>query len=351
MSRRKRRTFARRRSGAQRRPDAGSARGPAPQRRLRLREPGDLVVIVPYLLGFEPADSIVTILVRRGQIQVTARLDLPALESVDELSRYLLDLVDAQKSDQILLLTYSSRGEPARVIGERLTARLAPHGLTESLFIEDGRWWSLSCTQDCCPADGTPYDPSSHPLAAEAVYAGLSVLPGRESLAALVAGPPDSDVDDLVDLSDSELAGLPASRGARQELVDRLVGEYLTEPHELTDEECCRLAVLVSDLEVRDVAWASMSRERAHDQVELWRRVVARTVPPLAPAPVCLLGMAAWISGNGALLNVCIDKMAGLDPSYTMAGILADISDRALPPSLWAAIRPEFGNRIGLLAG
>ena len=41
----------------------------------------------------------------------------------------------------------------------------------------------------------------------------------------------------------------------------------------------------------------------AESHVALWQQVVARVPPELAVAPLCLLGLAAWVTGNGTLLN------------------------------------------------
>jgi len=318
---------------------------------VKLREPGDLVAIVPYLLGFEPAESLVTLLVRGGRVRLTARIDLPPPGQVDPLARYLHDLVRQQGPEQVLLLIYSRAGAAARTLGEALAERLAPHGLTEALLVDDQRWWSLTCAQECCPAEGTPYDRSTHPLAAEAVYAGLAVLPDRESFGALVAGPADADLDRLAACAAVELAGLSPDLDARRQAIQHLVEDYLAEPRSLGDAECCRFAALAADVHVRDVAWAAITSSQAGDHVELWRQVIARTVPPLAPGPVCLLGMAAWVSGNGVLLNFCIDKVVELGPGYTMTGLLADIAVRAVPPSCWETMRSELLSAGGRLVG
>ena len=36
--------------------------------------------------------------------------------------------------------------------------------------------------------------------------------------------------------------------------------------------------------------------------------------PAISAAPLALLGMAAWIGGNGALLNCCIDELRRIHP-------------------------------------
>ena len=71
--------------------------------------------------------------------------------------------------------------EPIAYRGEALIA--------EVVYADGSRWWSLSCRDACCPEEGTPYEVGTHPLAAEAVYAGMQRRDDRAELEALVAGP------------------------------------------------------------------------------------------------------------------------------------------------------------------
>jgi hypothetical protein len=148
---------------------------------------------------------------------------------------------------------------------------------------------------------------------------------------------------------ESEVAAM--SRTGRQQLVAALVREFLAEPRRLDDLTCARLAVLVADIAVRDVAWALMTRTEAEHHCDLWGQVVARAVAPWEAAPLCLLGMAAWISGNGALQNCCADRVHHVDPTYSMASLLDDISQRALPPTCWDLLAPELRAEVGPLVG
>jgi hypothetical protein len=115
------------------------------------------------------------------------------------------------------------------------------------------------------------------------------------------------------------------------------------------------LGLLVTQVDLRDLAGALISPTNAEDHVRLWGSVVAHVPPTLAAAPLCLLGMAAWLSGSGALLNCCCERLVQVAPEYSMGRLLTEISDRALPPSLWEQIGGEMqaGPRaeFGLLAG
>jgi hypothetical protein len=104
---------------------------------------------------------------------------------------------------------------------------------------------------------------------------------------------------------------------------------------QVDDRRCAELALLATDVVVRDHAWAMMTRPDAEDHVRLWGRVVARVPPEVSAGALGLLGMAGWISGNGALQNCCAERLEELFPDYTLGQILADLSERAIPPSYW----------------
>lgn len=333
-------------------PDRPEARSPRPAgtTRLKASSPGDLLGVVPYLLGFHPEESVVMVLLGEREIVMTARIDAAALSEPVELARYLDQVRRGQGALGLVTITYS-HDPAARDRTAALAAELDPLVLVDAVLANGERWWSVLCDGPCCPAEGTPYDAGSNSLSAAAVFAGMSALPDRAAVEALVAGPPPEDEPALAELADDALeAAVGSSVGERKRLVRRLVKEAVDGPP-LTDADCLRLAVLVHNLEVRDVAWAQLSRDRAEDHVALWQQVVARTPPWLASAPLCLLGMAAWVAGNGALQNCCIERVDRIDPTYTMADLLADINQRALPPRYWDELLQEFRRHPEMLAG
>jgi hypothetical protein len=189
-------------------------------------------------------------------------------------------------------------------------------------------------------------------LAAEAVYAGLSAESSRAALEVQVRGPQAADVprlEEAVRQARAEVATLgPATTAARMAATVRAV---LAGTAELDEPTCALLAVLALDLTVRDVAWALMSRDAIHDHLRLWSSVVARSPDEVARAPLGLLGVAGWISGNGALLNCCVERLQRTDPGYTMGHLLAGISERALPPNLWDDLVEDLRSSVGSVAG
>ncbi len=297
---------------------------------LRIREPGDILGLIPYLLGFHPAESLVAAFVRQRRVVVTARVDLAATADLEALIDQFELVADQVDTRAIVLVGYSA-DESVRDVMRGL-ADVIPFDLVDVLAVSGDRWWSVCCDGDCCPAEGQAYDIEAHPLAVEAGMAGISATGTRDDIMALTAGPPAAERDRLTAAAE-ECAGKvdQLSRRRRRRRVRQLVDRVLSADGP-TDAEAVEIAVLVRDIGVRDEVWAMMTRQDAEAYVALWRRVVAISVWPYEPAPLAMLGWAGWLDGNGALLNCCIDRLEQVAPDYGLLELCKQISNNAIPP-------------------
>jgi hypothetical protein len=309
---------------------------PAEAVRLGARGAPDLLAVIPFLLGFHPRESVVTVFVRSGRIVLTARLDLPPPEAAEAYADMLQGLARQHGGDEVVVLGYSAQPEPARAFLCRLVDLLPPELVNEALYADGSRWWSMSCDGPCCPAGGTPYALDSHPLAAEAVFAGMSARADRDALAELVHGPSPTDqprLESLVEELRTEQAQRSGKASARD--LERLVRRAVADPGGLEERAGIRLALLVADVRLRDLAWSMIKPDDAECHADLWSRVVRRVPAALSAAPLVLAGMAAWIDGKGALLNCCIEELSQIHPQYSMGRLLSELSERAVSPRLW----------------
>ena len=108
------------------------------------------------------------------------------------------------------------------------------------------------------------------------------------------------------------------------------------------DDEAALLALLSRHSRARDVALLAMSRADAAWHVALWQRVVNRTLPVHQGHPLALLGMAAWLTGEGALAAICLERAEVLVAPTRLVAILSHVIDAVVPPRLWDDLRPEL---------
>jgi hypothetical protein len=316
----------------------------APRKGFKVRRPDELLAIIPYLIGFHPDESIVAVFIQSGRVVLAARIDLPPESADDELVAQIEYLAKRHDASALALVAYSAASLPAHRLLTRLMDRLGNHKLADVIYVGHGRWWSLTCEEDCCPLSGTPFDHGSHPLSAAAVFAGLGARANRQELAASVSGPPETELPRLQGLAESLVTELEHfdNPSAASRLMVSMVDTAMSDSSALTERHSLLLGLLVIDLRVRDIAWALIGPDDAEEHVRLWGAVVAKVPPTLAAAPLCLLGLAAWVCGAGALLNCCCERLAEVDPGYSLGRLLREISAQAVPPSVWEQMGGEL---------
>ena len=305
-----------------------------------VRDPADLIALVPGFFGFHPERAIVMLSVGRGGPPCHARIDLPADRAEHAaLVDHLAGVALRNGTSALTFLLYTDDAPLADAFSRVARRRMRQvHLPVMGVFRVDAqRWWRI----DGPPGSGehgTPYDVSVHPFTAQTVVDGTVVLDSRDELAATLAAIP-AEVERVAGHAEERAA---AMSGRRSDLVlegrwvRRRVREFLDEGRPLGAADVARLLVdLGVDLEVRDVAWAEMERANARRHVDLWRDVVRRSPDHLVAAPAALLGFAAWLSGNGALAWCAVDRCQAASPGYSMAGLLTQALAGGLPPSAW----------------
>jgi hypothetical protein len=340
--------------------ESGPAEGPGQPRerqvtRVTAATPDALLALVPHLLGFYPSRSLVVLGLggKRYQVRVTFRYDLPDppdCEQAADIAEHAVSVLQRQRLPIAALIGYG----PVHVVGPVVAAAmdsLLDGGveLLEVLRAEGGRYWSVLCTDPaCCPEDGRPFDPGSHPVAAAMTHAGLPALPDRSALARTLLPPAGRTEairrstrlaeDRLCELGAKYLAeggGDPQEQTVKagRAAVQRAIKQYRAEESLTSGDELAWLAVLLADLRVRDDAWARMNPRYREAHLRLWTDVLRAAATEYVPAPASLLAFTAWQSGNGALACVAVDRALAARPGYSMALLIGEALDAGLPPS------------------
>jgi len=308
------------------------------------REPVDLIAVAPFLLGFHPHDSVVLLTLGAAET-FHARVDLPL--DPDEQAAVvdmLAEVLSRHGVRRVALLLYTEEAWVAATFHDAAVARLLADGVELIAVLRVGcdRFHDAGDVDD----PGTPYDVRTHRFTAEQVLEGTVVHHDRDELAATLEPVDPADARAVAEEAErvaAELSGAPG--GARIDLapharwVQEVIRRHVRTGSPLAVPDAARLVLLVGLIEVRDVAWAEMSRPTAPAHVELWRDLVRRCPRDLLPATASLLAFAAWLSGHGALAWCAIDRCTAVDPDYSMADCVGDLLEGAVPPSVWTPIR------------
>jgi len=324
---------------------------------IRARSIGDLLGTLPALFGFHPERSLVVVRVHgpRQRLGFGMRLDLPALEHIEAVACHVADVMQRYDARTVLLVAYSDNAELADPVVEACMDRLTLDGVEvlEALRCDGLRYWSYGCADaTCCSAAGTPYDATASHGLAEAVMAGVEVLPDRDAVAARLAaasGPVRDRMEvatraAVADLRAVETAVAPLAERERvrrlardgAERVKPVIASATADPAvSLSDDDVGILSVWCSLIAVRDIAWAQMNRGNADAAFALWAQVARRVLPPFEPAVLSLAGFAAWLKGDGASAWCAVDRVEVADPGYSMMLLLRETLLRAISPSAW----------------
>src|SRR6478735_353614 len=151
---------------------------------LRLRGPADLLAAVPYLLGFQPFESLVLVGLAGTRLVVTARIDL-----TDATLDMVADTVGVlRRSGATAVAGIVVTDHPDLTIDVRghlyNAAERAELGVLDVPLVAGDQWYTLhGADPESLAQHGNPLPTGPTAVDAAAVYAGLAVLPSRDALA------------------------------------------------------------------------------------------------------------------------------------------------------------------------
>ncbi|MFC7530178.1 DUF4192 domain-containing protein [Actinoplanes sp. GCM10030250] len=261
---------------------------------------GELLGLVPYLLGYHPADALVAIIRPVGQ-HLPHAISLPLNEPAEALLEHLATHV-RDRTAGIILIGYGRAIHRAKIFEVSGALQLFVPVLGRFLY-DDGILTCLTSGCDCTPDGGIPVDPRSTQLAAKLALTGRVVLPSRQELDTLVAGDPRAQAETqaaLNTLANTDIAQVAALTAPAR------AGERLTA------EQVARLCLALHDPDRLTAAWHQTTGRRW--QRELWLDVTRRAPQQHVAAPASLAAWSAWRLGQQALAEAALDRARTADP-------------------------------------
>lgn len=173
---------------------------------IRTDDVREILALIPFQLGFRPAESAVLVSLRgaRSTVGLVARADLADLATDEEARRIVGHLLaDGARRALVVIYTEADLQSPAATTGARSRraaeerARAAARALTgaatqafdsfEVWVIGERGYYALGCTDlECCPPGGRPVeDLQGTRVCAQMVLEGVLVAPSRQALVRL----------------------------------------------------------------------------------------------------------------------------------------------------------------------
>ncbi len=318
-----------------------------------LTSPQDVMAAVPFLLGYQPVDSLVVISMKGDSIGMAMRIDYPEEIDPDQIDTFVSHL-ERESTESALIIAYV----PAEIfdcdrlldaITDALTVRNIQ--VKESIIIRHDRWRSRICNdRDCCPLEGNPLPEfKSSRIAAEQVADG-NPLPFN-NLSELIASisaqstPPEL-LAALENLSPIDYEKDPQPD---QQLGALAVSQFLKEFSDggvIEPELTALVLIRLQDLQVRDFALGSITESTINSHWCAWRWLL--TIAPVGyVAPVAALFAAiSYERGDGVLAQRALDRAFADDPQYPLASLLRRVFTAGYPPEMFATMRNELQPKI-----
>jgi hypothetical protein len=337
---------------------------------LVVRGPDSLPALVPHLVGFHPADSLVLLGLahERRTVRVTVRIDLPTSDAdvvqvVDAWASSLMALPQSG-ADDVVLAVFPRDEEspwlgvepddlPHRALVDELAEELREAGIRslDAVCVVGDRIRSYWCEDlSCCPPEGRRADPRELlRVRATLVAHGSAPLSSREALVhSLDERPGDDPLRTAVDRArDGVVIRMPSGTEPRvRHVVDGLRG-LASDPR--NDATLVRLVVLVgwlcASVRSRDLLLRTLTVDPEPQVLAAARTVLGEAVRCASGesvAPVgSVLAVCAWVDGDGAAARVALDRALDADPAYSLAGLVAAALDTGTPPWTWVSMMSE----------
>lgn len=327
-----------------------------------LTNPAELIAVVPHLLGFHPENSLVLITHvnrKRPRIGIVLRVDLPTPDEHHALARQLLTPTRNASAIAVSVVVVGGAAVPSeRTPGRDLVdvirsvfaecGIVMAHRLWTSRIERDAPW---RCYDDTCR--GRLPDPLATEFAAVSVASGVVTRDCRADLIASVAHDDEVEVAKRAELMTmiADATESPSALGvvlaAREKLavVEDAITAMRTESLKLDNDMVVRLAMALREHRVRD-ACMTIDAELARSAERLWLALTKLVPAPERAEPACLLAIACYLRGDGAMASIALECARSADPGHELATTLNEVLYRAVPP---ARLR-EITRRAGRIA-
>ena len=359
---------------------------------LRVRDPQELLALIPFQLGFQPRESAVVVSLREPQRRVglVMRVDLADLAQPDDgrqVARTLVAHVAADGGRDTVLVVYTDDPDSSQLDGASRTWQATGHylgaaevflGAVDVWVVSSTGYSALGCADSrCCPPGGRPLaDLSATVVGAEMVLAGAVVMATRDELAWL---PRAGDLERRRANAAANRWRRRACEGGPAERVRWRQAGFASWraalAGEMTPASLGRIEVALDDIAVRDAVLLSLVPGTA-DLPEQYLtapdgqgldaavgRAMAAIVDPSAGVPpedelssaalrtlegvvahgrrrnqapaLTLLALLTWWRGSTARSGALLERAQGCDPSYRLARLLSRALEAGMAPG-WA---------------
>ncbi|MFS3130001.1 DUF4192 domain-containing protein [Nocardioides sp. Bht2] len=293
----------------------------------RLRTPDDIAAHVASVMGFHPDDSLV-LLTFGSSSGFQARVALQDSDAMRaDAVHQLLTAARSTRTDAVLPVLYTPDPERARQMLLAVVRGFSAAGIQvlPGLRIADGL--SFELTLHHAGTVGHRLELETHPFLAAMSAAGQSPHPSRAALVATLDADREARREVLVALA------LRGDAPPDPEAANLMLRRHLRCATQANVAESVELYLVLADARGRQLVRSLLSRPAAAEHLAFWPRLVRSAPAGLIAEPLAVLGLAAWLGGNGALGWCALDRLAECAPRHPVRAFLATRLAEAIEPS------------------
>jgi len=309
--------------------------------------PGELVALVPHLLGFRPAESMVCLAFGNAPV---ARVDLPTSESdIPAFVSALAEVYGRLSGTPMALVAFSEDPHRALQALGPLVDRLGQgRQLGPVLWVKGDEFTELNTV-----TRGRVDPEVAMRMGAEFVFRG-AVAPkaSRDDLAAELHGDP-TNIEAMVPDATRRFESLELSDRVREcGWVQGRLQQFLGDRRDLDDADATRLLVALADSQAYGVVVMGLRREQAAVGRELWLDLTRRAPGSLRDRPASVLALTSWLDGKGAHAWVALDAISHPE-NLPLTRVLSRALENALDPAVWDRVheRRAASRPLGAMPG
>jgi len=146
----------------------------------------DVLVVLPYQLGFHPRDCLVAVSLHGTRMGLVQRIDLPPPDHVGDAVSAMIAPLRRHNPRAVLLVGFEEREGESRAMLDEMAGACRGEGVevAERMVVRGGRWFAPDCDLSCCPPEGLKLPaPAEVPAVAEFVLREICPLSDRSALA------------------------------------------------------------------------------------------------------------------------------------------------------------------------
>ena len=303
---------------------------------LLLAGPGDVVAVMPHVIGARPDGSVVVFPI--DPQRPVARADIPATsEKYGDVAQGLAKSFERFAGGQVLVLAFTDQLERATSVCDAVAAALEPAtSVVDRIAAQGDSWLRLGDTRPEAVNQGSITQADRDRVAVAFIGRGHRQPYGSLSQLRASFDPVEEDLSAAVTASaeQMDLVGVWAPAAAfEQRWMTHTIEGFVARPAPLSADDAARLIGDVQNVPRRDHALGLMTHQESGAHAALWKDLLTRS-PEDARTPVAnLAAFGAWLHGDGMGARLALERVT--DPTNSLASLLDTAIDRGVDPAGW----------------